>query len=290
MILIILSISACFQGLLFIYYKYKTIHYINSIQNTNILYINSYIPLIPSIVNILMLIKYIFNQLDYTYLIDFFIVEWCISTPLLMISLSSIKRVNPIHYISLTVLCSIINISGYISYRYYLDEYMRMAYTFFGVGCTFYLALSFYLYYIYIFNPDIVLNTSNYIIINNNKLYKILMLFTYLLWAIYPIVFGIYISNIVSLEYTILGFTILDFISKGGSTYLVIGYEIAKINNSDIMSYVVQKITRIHPMPIPSTVPEPGECEYTLSEVPNITDTNNENYTIHNVSHATDYS
>jgi hypothetical protein len=258
--------------LTFVYYRFLAIKYLKESKHTTMIYINTTLPLAPAIQSILALIKYLFtNSLEG--MLELYFFEWMITTPLLLITLSSIKDKNEYMYSILTVLCEGMILSGYISSNFYLTNTIRNAYILFGVGSCMYGSILFILCYIYKYSKNIPENQGQYNELNKNKLYKILLFILSSSWIIYPIVFFLFINDSISMYSSYIVFSCSDFISKGLFTLITIGYELNKLKTETLPCFIVRRVARIEPEPFSSNVPEPGEPEWSLSQVPHITQT-----------------
>jgi hypothetical protein len=120
-------------------------------------------------------------------------------------------------------------------------------------------------------NINLLESKREYDKLNKYRVYIKLLSITYVTWILYPIVFLLYINNIISSENVIIGFIVLDFMSKGVYSFLPIGYELNKIQSQNLAVSITRRVARIVP-DIPSTIPEPGEADYTLSQIPNVED------------------
>lgn len=255
---------------LFAYYRYLTHKYLKDIKNYSIVYVSSTIPIIPATIYTYILSDYLISRTT-TSIIMYYCIEWSISTSLLLISLTTILTINMNIYSIISILCIGMNYFGYLSYIFYMNTQNTVSYICFLVGCFLYIFAASILYYIYKTGFRPIESQNQYEQIHKLKLYKTLMLFVFISWMGYPIIFMLYILNNLSIEYTLLLFNCLDLISKGFFSFVSIGYEINKVDNTFFISRFTRRAIQIAPE-FPSVAVEPGEPEYSLTDIPKITE------------------
>lgn len=204
-------------------------------------------------------------------ILEYYFIEWCISVPLLLHSIQILKQISEEIFSGILICSILMNLSGYVSLMLFRYSYSNMfVYTAITISSGFYIIIGLILNYIYRYNESTIETQPQYNSLNKSRLLGVLMIITYLSWLGYPIVYILYLNNILTSEFLIISFSLLDIVSKGLFSFLPIGYEMHKIKANTLASRVTRRIARIEPT-IPSNIPEPGEAEYTLTEVPNIT-------------------
>lgn len=157
-------------------------------------------------------------------------------------------------------------------YYEFSDNLLSLSHILLYIGCSIYVLIILILTLLYLYSDSNIAAQPQYDSLNKHTLYRCSILGMSWIWSIYPAIVILYISNILNIYNTILSFLLLDFVSKFWNSFLTTGYELYKYNIKTAHTRLLQLSAKIHPLEFPSTVPEPGEAEYTLSAVPNITD------------------
>jgi hypothetical protein len=265
MLTYVLCMFIFLNSAIFMIYLYVLIYKLYDCLN-KIIYINTLIPVIPATLYAIILIEYLFKN---TINLEYYFIEWTITTSLLVLSILFFKTPKIYYYYLLVTICVLMNISGYICFQYHLID-SSLQYILFSVSSFFYSSIIGGLYYIYTISDNTLENSNQYVTLNNNILYKNLLLVTAVSWLGYPIIFLFYILNYIDIKYSAIGFMILDFLSKTIFTSITLSYELFKNNHSCI---VFPRIIRVYPIEFPSNEAEPGIADYTLTDIPNISDT-----------------
>lgn len=201
-----------FYILLFIYYLYSSLQYVRIASDKYIFYINNIITLIPPVLYSYNLCNIVIYSLPLeAFIIQNFIIEWSITTPLILLNITQIARLKAFKQIILCFFSFLMNISGFIANGFHQPNDILIWYSL-GVSC---ICIIFgnliWIYYKrnWVFFKDIV-SYKKYVYSLNTLFYTVLIS-----WSFYPIVFIVYKYNILNIEYTSLLFMCLDFISKG---------------------------------------------------------------------------
>lgn len=257
--------------IIFIYYVYITLYRIKGDIPT-FLYTNTLLHLVPFTVYSIMLFDFIkLGTIEQS--LSLYCIEWLVTTPLLLVSLSSLKKVHIGYSYAFTLLTVLMNLTGYISLTYHSLHTILLTYLPFAVGCGLYILIIVLLVYVYRQSPNVIENSNQYLVLNNNIIYKNLMIITVSSWSFYPVVYALYITSFIDLITCIVCFAALDFISKGVFTFITFGYELYKQRADTSHTRLLHRVVRVYPLPLPSNEAEPGVADYTLSAIPVITDT-----------------
>lgn len=266
---ILFSSFIALQLSLFCIYKYITLRHLEPNQNTTIVYINSSLPLAPATLYTFCLVNYLSGSCPNT-LIELYIIEWTITTPLLLVSMMSMKRIHPLFYTFITVLCVAMNIAGYISFHLFTRGLSTHgSFLAFSIGIGTYIAIVASLTILYRTSESVLEAQEQYSVLNRHKVYTTLMVTTFITWSVYPILGYLYIVNSLNIDTLLIGFSCLDFISKGISTFFIVGYELHKQNKVSFVTQVTRRIARIEPITVvPTNGATAGTAVWTLTNVP----------------------
>ena len=256
--------------MIFTYYTYLTSHILKT--KSNILYSHTLLHLIPATFYIVVCIDYYTGSTP-EQILSLYPIEWMIMTPIMLVTLSSIKKVTIFTYYILSFLTIMMNFLGYVSIRFILFNNTIFIYTFFSLGMLCFVIILGMLYAILKYNENVAENAEQYNVLNNNKIYKVLLLGVVCSWSAYPIIYILYLVSYINTEICMIAFAITDLVSKIAFTSIVIGYELYKHKIMSPLSRITTRVARIQPLTFPSDQAEPGEASYTLSDVPQITHT-----------------
>lgn len=227
----------------------------------------------PVIMYSFMLINYyVYHNL--TLVIHYFFIEWVVSAPIIIISILNLKKSNILYYFLLPSLNTVINLCGYMSVVYYEPSSppWSVSHILLYGGCFVYLCIIAILTFVYVYSKPAIETQLQYHTLNKHKMYKYALLGMSWIWSIYPIIAILYITTILDAQYSIVSFLILDFVSKFWNSFITTGYELYKYNIMNPHTKLLQTSTKIYPLEYPSNLTEAGEADYTLSQVPVVTD------------------
>lgn len=269
-IIILLSIFSLLNYIISIYYIYiiKNILYLSS--QLFIYYIYSVLHLVPATFYLLNIIDFIQSD-TWDSVLCKYPIEWIITIPILLLSLTNFKQVQIKFYYILTFLITLMNLITYTSFKFYLLNNKLIMYSFFYLGVVIYISILSILYFIMIRFNNTISNSTQYNIINNNKIYKFQLLCIIFSWTIYPIIYILLMNSQITIELSIILFTITDFLTKAIFTAVVMGYNLHKYKIIHPLNTFTVRITQIESEAIPTNEAQPGIADYTLTNVPVIT-------------------
>ncbi len=193
------------------------------------------INLIPCILYLMTCIKILLSN---EFSLEIFYIEWIFTTPLIIITLCRFKYLSLYVYLFLTAIDIVMIISGYISY---ISKDHSIIYIGFICGCICYSTL-FSILLIHILRKSYKHHTVQF------RIFRAIVSCIMLLWCIYPIFHILYMLEKISINTCIIGFIILDILSKCIFTNLLTGScEINYYNDSFIGNFT-KKIFKIHPL------------------------------------------
>lgn len=205
------------HGSLFSYYMYIARKDIRT-QTERIAFVSTaVIPLAPILMYSINILSYYLNNiLSIVTILNNFTIEWIFVTPLMLFNLTYTIYIS-IHEQFFLFLCVILmNVCGYIS-NLIIDPF-HISYI---IGCLCFMVISIFLLYIYNDKERFVKKSIQY----SNRLkclYKFLTMSIMSTWTVYPVIFLLMKANILSIHHLLFSFILLDFLSKGIFTFLLI--------------------------------------------------------------------
>ena len=155
--------------IIFAYYTYLT-SYILTKSKSQILYSHTILHIIPATFYIVLIVDY-YTGSSFEHILSCYTLEWMIMTPIMLTSISSIKKVSIGYYYLLSFLTIIMNLLGYISLKYIVSDNTTIMYTFFSLGLACYATILYTLYNIIKYKDNTIENAEQYNVLNNNKIY-----------------------------------------------------------------------------------------------------------------------
>lgn len=185
-------------------------------------------------------------------ILNFFFIEWMVVTPLLIVNIGRALHMPLYSYLLLSTSAIGMNLCGYLAHN--LSR--PLAFGAFAVGgvCYSYALLSLTYMYYYRNRAEGAVTVTRLATRNNDMfvvlhIAKILITSVYCVWSLYPVCFLLYIFEAISLDSVIIAFVVLDFISKGVFTCVLIGYY-NYVNQTDSFLQWLIRPRRVYPLPI----------------------------------------
>ena len=194
---------------------------------------------------------YVFNT--YSNFLGTFYIEWSITSPLIFMNIGRLVQF-PIHkHILITLVDSLMILSGYISYVF---ENPIVMYTSYSVGVLCYLLLNYiFISRFIIFNKKAKMKstlppTSIYRDRIRYRFYHVFIYINIIFWSLYPITHMLYKQQIIPLQTTVNIFLALDVMCKGVFTILLLGSREIYRTPTSWLGFLTKKALRVHPLEI----------------------------------------
>jgi bacteriorhodopsin len=280
-----------FFGTLLFLYSYLSFHFKGNV-NERIHYSLTcgiiYCPLVVYSMQLLDL--YIENDdIKNLRILDYFYIEWIFATPLILIQLMKIIKLRLSLYLIFLFLDILMILSGFVFHKIF-EVKKNISFIFLGIACFCFVSILSFLYYLYykhhkiIFLSPTLMETGNikskinrFMILDSIlsvRIYKILIGCLTITWSFYPIIMLLQKYEVISVLQTIIGYVVLDGISKGiFSLFLIISREIV-VRDTLFLNFCRRKVFQIHPelvlpersKPILITVSEPSKSIDSIDE------------------------
>jgi bacteriorhodopsin len=251
--MVALPIGVGFQLCFFKAYVWNSIHYYGIPSEKLMYYITSNIPLVTAFTNGLALFKFgLYPQSDE--ILNFFFIEWAITTPLLIINIARVLNIQMYKYFLLSSATATTMFLGAVSHN---STSTLVKYTTFGIGCGCYVSILLFLASIY-FNrkkPNNSLMNDMYLrqyVPTILFVSKWLIILSTSVWACYPVTLFLYENEITSLTTTISLFVALDVLSKGVFTSIILGLN-DYLNRRDSFLQTLLRFPTHQSEPVPKT-------------------------------------
>jgi bacteriorhodopsin len=232
-IAVLLGISV--QLTLFLFYLYHSYRYRGITSEKLQYYITANVPLATTAVYGLALVKYNDLTADPGFL-NFFFIEWMITTPLLLINIGRVLHIKLYKYFFLLTAAILMNFLGYLSYN--IEK--TIAFAPFAAGSLCYSFIVIFLAILYRRRKQKISidPTSEQSITLHVAGRLLFILFSF--WTLYPVVLLSYMFGILTTDITITLFVALDFFSKGAFTLLLLGYYDSLSQNNTLLHYLAR--------------------------------------------------
>lgn len=204
--------------LLFIHHIYYSHNYVANQTEKLYYYLTAMIPLAPGVIYSFTLIDYFTQNGDPYYdhrFLQVFFKTWVISNPLLLINLGRLMNISLEKYLAIMFADIGIYLLGYLSYK--TQDINTFWATFFLASALFLLIL-FTLLRAYM-NHKTPEGMSHMI-----PLYKFTSKFIISTWGLYPTIFLLYKTSIITLTETSIAYIVLDFLTKSVFSSIIIVY------------------------------------------------------------------
>ena len=244
--IILVSSFSCSIGaysLLYAYYFYSSFRYIRSPSENVLFYKNTLTTFVPIVIYLHTLIQLYINTLSIEqYIFDYFFMEWMITTPLLISTIAFLAKLKMYKQFVLVASTILMNLFGMLANKTISSQ---MLFLYFGIGCSIFIFIMIYVILLYKNRVNSIFKSNEPYIQYTNFL-KCLIQTVLVTWIFYPGVFLMYKLNVIPIEYSIILFNLLDFISKGVFIGNIIRY-------NEVIALRDTFISQIYPQPI-STV------------------------------------
>lgn len=263
-IIIPCSIGIGTLGCISLYHLYLNSLYKGTYRD-KLYYLNSHIITLTPIIFYLFIILDELFMTQKNNIIQYFYIEWIVSTPLMLKNIGRFTLIPLNYYIYIILLDYLMILCGYISY---ITTNNILNYVMYGGGCICYIIINIlFLRNLKIFKEKQQINTLKY------RIFNLIYFSIATVWIVYPIIHILLKTNNISINMAINGYIVLDILSKGVFTSLMLGSrELYQIRES-YLKKISRKIFRIHPLEI-NTLQESIE---EIKEIVSINNENNEN-------------
>ena len=279
------SSGITFFTVLLFFFSYLSIHFKGSFSEKLYYILTIGILYGPIVTYTIQLIKIVLNQnINPERILDNFYIEWILTTPLILIQLMRIINIRLSMYLIFLFVDIVMILSGYIYHLCFSSfvsnsngifekkDFEILGYTFLGIASASYITLLSFLYYLYftfrkrvfsratLTDPITVQNSGAVEGIKSRKtrlmilettfslrVYKILIVCLTLTWSLYPMLTLLQKYNILSILQTVIGYIVLDGMSKGiFSIFLILSREIL-VRDTPFLNFCRRKVFKVHP-------------------------------------------
>lgn len=203
---------------IYTYYVYSSIRFIRILRERHIFYVNTVITLTPALIYTYSLLNNLLYGIPYKeFMLKNFSIDWTITTPLILLNITDVVRLNLTNQLIVTACASMMNIFGFVANGV---RDLTLMYVFYGAGCVCLLTIFSYIGWIYY--------QQTWIFIDNPRRTRVITALLYPLvftWTLYPIVFILYKHEVVDFDHAMIGFLCLDFLSKGAFIFTLMRHQ-----------------------------------------------------------------
>lgn len=210
-----------------------------------------------SLIPIILYLYKVLNIYAYPYterlFLEVFYIEWAMTSPLILLNTGRLIQIPVYKYILLSLLDSLMILSGYISYIF---ENPAVVYLSYGIGCLCFMILNF----IFISQLKLCSPRANQKFLHppaslyrdriRYRIFRAIVSSIVVSWSLYPVVYILYKLGILALETTVWVFVGLDVATKGVFTNLLLGSREIYRTPSSCLGFLTRKMFQVHPLEV----------------------------------------